>query len=146
MPRPTTIHRFVPAEPGSPGAGRDEATSGGQLSTAFAPAVDVYECGDEVVVEVELPGVVPDRVQVLACPGSLLIQGAKMDAGGREKRYACAERAFGPFRRSVALPPGALTEAARAEYGDGLLRVRIPRGPVGRRVSIEVPDPTPDRP
>lgn len=145
MPRPTSILRFVPAEPGSPEVARDEVTFGGQLSAAFAPAVDVYECGDEVVVEVELPGVVPDRVQVLASPGSLVIQGVKMDAGGREKRYACAERVFGPFRRSVALPPGARTEEARAEYGDGLLRVRIPRGPAGHRVSIEVPDATPER-
>ena len=70
----------------------------------YRPEVDVYRTDDpaELMVVVELPGVDPDNVQVVASPRALLIAGERnrpKDAG----HYQQLEIDYGPFQRQVTL-------------------------------------------
>ena len=98
---------------------------------AFAPRVDVYETGADLVIEAELPGTSPEDVRLTVRGDTLLIEGVKrMGArvlGGPVERVLCLERAAGPFRRLVRLPVGVDAERGRARLADGVLAIVLPR-------------------
>lgn len=93
------------------------------------PRVDVRQGPDELVVEVELPGVDPDDVEVLLTEDRLTIRGEKRTAeehelgGGRVHR----ERTFGAFERTLPLPCEVLADGVDASFARGVLTVRLPR-------------------
>jgi HSP20 family protein len=92
------------------------------------PAIDVFETPGEVVIEVELPGVEPGAVSVVAGEGLIVIEGTKQEEPGPGRvNFLCMERTFGAFRRVVI--PGTATDISRATAvcRDGILRVRVPK-------------------
>jgi HSP20 family protein len=98
----------------------------------WAPPADVYESGDTVVVEVELPGTAVDAVHVVLEEDVLLVEGVKAatlsrSACGDAERFLCAERIAGAFRRVLPLPCPVDGRQARARLRDGLLTVALPR-------------------
>jgi HSP20 family protein len=103
---------------------------------AFAPAADVFETAEGLVIEVELPGVAAEAIRLTAEAGALLIEGTKADPGAGGKRYVRAERAFGAFRRRVPLPGDARAGEATAQLREGVLRIVVPRGAAPRRIAI----------
>ena len=117
---------------------RFAATAGG-----FRPQVDSFRTDDppELTVIVELPGVDPDEVQVVASGGVLVVAGERRRPRGDGRVYQQMEIDYGPFKREVALPEAVDTSAARASYERGLLTIVLPlarRAPEGTRVPIEV--------
>lgn len=99
---------------------------------AWAPPADVYETGDAVVVEVEVPGTPADALHVVLEDDVLLVEGVKAatlapGAGARAERFLCAERIAGPFRRVLPLPHPVDGGQAWARLRDGLLTVTLPR-------------------
>jgi HSP20 family protein len=92
------------------------------------PALDVFETPEEIVVEAELPGVDPARVEVTAGDGTIAIEGVKEEALEEERvNYLCMERSFGAFRRSVPLTQAVDFTRAGATYRAGLLQIRVPK-------------------
>ena len=106
----------------------------------YRPEVDVYRTDDpaELMVVVELPGVDPDNVQVVASPRALLIAGERnrpKDAG----HYQQLEIDYGPFQRQVTLAEDVDPDRATATYERGLLTVRLPIAPQpAERQSISI--------
>jgi len=49
-----------------------------------------------------------------------------------------AERSYGAFYRTVALPPGTASDQAKASFKDGVLEIRMPAAPgaKGRPLAI----------
>ena len=90
---------------------------------SFLPPVDVYETAQEIIIEIELPGMGVEDVKLNASPGQLLVSGFKKDPDRCTKNFALAERSFGRFRRLIRLPEGLECETAQAQIKDGLLRV-----------------------
>lgn len=90
---------------------------------SFLPPVDVYETSQEVIIEVEVPGLDTEDIKLNASPGQLLVSGFKKDPDRCSKNFVLAERCFGRFRRLIRLPEGVECETARAQVNDGLLRV-----------------------
>ncbi len=111
----------------------------GGYEPAWAPAVDVSERGNSVIVEVEMPGVERSDVKVLLLPNRLEIAGRKREAPSPAGlRYHRLERAFGSFRRTIALPAAVDPARATASLENGILRVVL--GKAGRIVDgVEVP-------
>ena len=67
-------------------------------------------------------------VEVTVSPGSLTIRGERKEESDQtEAGYHVAERAFGPFERSFALPDGMDTDRAHASFRNGCLSVAIPK-------------------
>lgn len=98
----------------------------------WAPPADVYEAGDAVVVEVEVPGTAAAALRVVLEDDVLLVEGVKAptlarSAGAEAERFVCVERIAGPFRRVLPLPHPVDAGRAWARLQDGLLRVTLPR-------------------
>lgn len=105
-------------------------------SSAFEPAVDVWETDGEVVVEVELPGARGDEVEVRLERQHLIVSGQLPSAAGGEGRHLCVERPRGRFHRAIPLPGDVVGEPL-ATFSAGVLEVRLPRS-TGRRRRIAV--------
>ncbi len=106
-----------------------------------APAVDVYETDDEVVIKAQLPGTKKEDVQVTATEDRVVLSGESTTTEEvDEDNYYRREMRYGRFRRSVALPHVIDPEAVSATFADGVLEVRAPKTPEpaeGKKVEIE---------
>jgi HSP20 family molecular chaperone IbpA len=96
---------------------------------SFLPPLDAFGNDREIVVEVGVPGVERDDVQVILEGETLVIQGSRdVAALVNGQTYYRAEIPRGPFRRTIALPRATLGEP-RVEVERGLIRVHLARPP-----------------
>ena len=106
---------------------------------SWLPAVDVYDTKDAVVVKAELAGMNPDDIHIDVDDNVLTISGERRLEETTEKdRYYRVERRFGSFERSLALPCGVIPDEVVANYEDGVLEVRVPKGKEEKPRRIEV--------
>ncbi len=104
---------------------------------AWAPAVDIYEREDSLILLVDLPGLERDDIDLQVEANALTIQGARSrtaPVGGIR-----LERPAGRFRRSFRIGIPIDPAGVRASYRAGVLEVRLPKAaPTGpARVTIE---------
>ena len=91
------------------------------------PALDVYEEGESLHVEVELPGLNDEDVEIRASADTLTVRCDKRaPEAARERDYYRRERGYGSFVRHIGLPAGADAEHATASFKDGVLHISIP--------------------
>lgn len=98
------------------------------LETMEIPPLDIYETEDEVVMELEMPGVDPDKVSASFHEGKLTIEGLKEEwvEKGRTN-YICMERSFGRFQRIIPITTAVNIKAAMATYDQGILTIKVPK-------------------
>lgn len=104
------------------------------------PTADVYERGDDVVVEAELPGFDIRDVEVTTTEDTVTIKGeSKREQEVEEQNVYRSERQYGSIFRSFDLPSPIDPEQAKASFRNGVLTVRAPKAQParGRKVSIE---------
>jgi HSP20 family protein len=90
--------------------------------------VDIYEKGDWIVVQAELPGVAKEDITIDVKDRVLTLRGErKLDREIKEDSYYRRERAYGRFARSFTVPAGVNPDSIKAEFKDGLLNVHIPK-------------------
>ena len=94
---------------------------------AWKPAIEIKEEKEKLTVKADLPGVKEADVKVSVTDGMLTIEG-----------YFHSERAFGTFRRTIALPEGAKLDMAAAKFADGVLEVTVPIPEIAKR-RVEIP-------
>ena len=95
---------------------------------AWVPAVDIYEGKDELVAQVDLPGVEEKDIDIRVENNTLTIRGErKFEKNVNEENYLRVERAYGSFTRTFSLPNTVNAEAIRAEYNQGVLKVHMPK-------------------
>ena len=98
---------------------------------AFAPAVDVCEVDNEVLVDLEVPGVRADAVEVQLVGRTLVLSGVRVRAPLSNGRvYRRAEIPRGPFRRVVLLPVAVTDEPPRLSGEDGVVRIALKKVPM----------------
>jgi HSP20 family protein len=96
--------------------------------TTWAPAVDIYETPNELVIKADLPDVNEKEIDVHIENNLLTIRGErKFEKSVSEENYLRVERAYGAFSRSFSLPNTVNPEAIRAEYMNGVLTVNLPK-------------------
>jgi HSP20 family protein len=94
----------------------------------WAPAVDVYEIKDELVVSVELPGVNEKEIQVTMTGDRLTIRGERShERDTKEENYHRLERFFGKFERNIPVPIPVQADKIRATYRNGVLEIHLPK-------------------
>jgi HSP20 family protein len=97
----------------------------------FVPVADVEEAPDAYLVEIELPGVRRDDVDVEVSGRRLSVHGQRTEKE-RTGILRRRERTVGRFAYEVTLP-GQIEEAqVEAHLSDGVLTVRLPK-PAGER-------------
>ena len=107
----------------------------------LAPAVEVYETKNEVIVAAPLAGINPADLEITIENDVLTLKGAtKKESEVDEKNYYRKEVRSGSFFRSVGLPAHVLADQAQAESHQGLLKITIPKAPGGqsKRVKVKV--------
>jgi HSP20 family protein len=96
--------------------------------TTWAPAVDIYETPNELVVKADLPDVNEKDIDVRVENNLLTIRGErKFEKSVSEENYLRVERTYGAFSRSFSLPNTVNAEAIAAEYKNGVLTVTLPK-------------------
>jgi HSP20 family protein len=110
---------------------------------SFRPQVDCYRTEEppEITVVVELPGIDPESVQIVATPQALLVAGERRRPRAEGRVYQQMERDYGPVRRELVLSADVDPERGRASYEQGLLTIVLPlaeRAPKTTKVPIEV--------
>ena len=98
-------------------------------AATWSPTVDVCERPNEIVIFVEMPGVDRADVQLAWNDGVLIISGLKRQrpAGQGVAKYFCVERAYGHFRREIAIRIPVDHKKAKAELKDGLMKIHLPK-------------------
>jgi HSP20 family protein len=105
----------------------------------WAPAVEIRQDDDNLVVSAELPGLTEKDVKVEATPDGLVIEGErKREYSGEEGGYQRSERSYGRFWRLIPLPEDAEVENAKANFENGVLEVTIP-APESQRRRRQIP-------
>jgi len=99
--------------------------------TDWFPAVDLTDTGQEYVFEVDLPGLMPEEIQLEVDSAAISISGKRVprSQGGRWLR---AERPSGAFIRQLPLPPNTTGEIY-GSFADGVLELRAPKSSDGSR-------------
>jgi HSP20 family protein len=93
-----------------------------------APAVDLYQTDDEVVVHASLPGMKAEDVQISVTGDMLTIKGEfKEKEEKKEKAYHLREQRYGAFERTLSLPTEVLADKAKADFEDGVLTISLPK-------------------
>lgn len=108
--------------------------------TAWAPAVDVYDDGKEMVVKAELPGVAKDDMSIALEDDELVIKGErKSEKEVKEEHYYRMERQYGSFYRRLPVPAGTTAEAITASFKDGMLEIRMPKPAEEKAAAKQIP-------
>jgi HSP20 family protein len=93
-----------------------------------APAVDMYQTDDEVVVRVALPGFQADEVQINVTGDVLTLRGEqKHEEEKKEKAWHIREQRWGSFERSIGLPTEVTADRANADFENGILTITLPK-------------------
>lgn len=105
----------------------------------FMPAVDVYEDKNNVIVETQLAGVDPEKVDISIENDVLIIKGeSEKKSEVEDQNYYRKEIKRGSFYRSVPLPAHVLGDKASAAAEDGVLKVSIPKAAEMKPRRIEI--------
>ncbi|MFP4514279.1 MAG: Hsp20/alpha crystallin family protein [Acidimicrobiales bacterium] len=108
-----------------------------QWNDGFTPLADVEEAPDAYLIEIELPGVSRDQVEIEVSDRHLSVRGERKEkerVGFLRRR----ERIVGRFSYDLTLPEDLDQDGVEASLTDGVLTVRLPKiqGSTPRRIEI----------
>ena len=106
----------------------------------FTPAVNEKVDDKGYYLEIDLPGVKKENIDISVNDGVLTISGErKLEKKEEKENYVRIESFFGRFERSFKLPPDADLDNIEAKYEDGVLKIFIPKKkkPAGKKIEIK---------
>ena len=105
----------------------------------FTPAVDMYEDKDNIVVETQLGGIDPEKVDISIENNILTIKGeSEKKSEVDDKNYYRKEIRRGSFYRSIPLPTKVDGDGASAINEDGVLKITVPKASEIRPKTIKI--------
>jgi len=107
----------------------------------WAPALDLSETDDAVLVHVEIPGLDPKDIDISVTGDVLTLRGEKKDETVQKGRnYHRVERRYGSFTRSLTLPASVNADGVEAKTHNGVLEIRLPKKEEvkPRRVEVKI--------
>jgi HSP20 family protein len=122
----------------------------------WAPAIDVFQRGNDLVIRADVPGLSKDDITVDIADDQLTIRGERRHDHEEERDGVFrSERSYGSFCRVIPLPQGAIADSAKATVQQRCARdrsasafirraARTPRGDQGRGVGAEVESTEPE--
>ncbi len=94
----------------------------------FVPRVNTREGDDAYYIEVDLPGVKKDDININVDDNTLTISGErKIKEEHKEDNFYKVESVYGKFERSFSLPEDVDTDKIEAEHKNGVLEIKIPK-------------------
>jgi HSP20 family protein len=90
----------------------------------WMPAIDAFQRGNEFVIRADVPGMSRTDLSVEAGDDTLTIRGERKNEQHDDRDGVFwSERSYGSFSRVVPLPPGAISDSAKATFANGVLEV-----------------------
>jgi HSP20 family protein len=103
----------------------------------FLPAADVFETENEVVIELDVPGVHPENLSAEVVDGQLIVTGERSPSDAAVRRYR-SERWQGRFVRTFSVPRGVDGSTINARYDSGVLHLSLPKSEDAKPRSIAI--------
>lgn len=98
------------------------------VSGDFVPAIDIFQDKDNVIVEMDAPGLKASDIEITVENDVLTINGSREDRKEvKREDYYRKELRCGSFSRSVILPMQVKGNDARADFEGGILKVVLPK-------------------
>ena len=91
------------------------------------PAINVWEEGNNLYAEAEVPGLSMDDLEVFVQGDELSIKGQRKDAATEDQTYHRRERGVGNFSRVLHLPVGIDADKVKAVLRHGVLTITLPK-------------------
>jgi HSP20 family protein len=107
-------------------------------SGTWAPAVDVAEEKDKILVRVEVPGMNEQDLKVHFEDGLLTVSGERQFEQKEERNYHRIERTYGSFVRTFSLPRTVDPNGIAASYRNGILEIEIPKREEAKPKQIQI--------
>jgi len=105
----------------------------------WAPAVDILETENELVVKADLPEVKIEDISIQLEDGTMLLKGErKFEKSSGKGGYHRLERSYGSFSRHFALPDSVDAEKVAAAFKDGVLTITLPKKEIAKPRTIQV--------
>ena len=122
---------------------RDSAAAEAQdqslATSAFAPAVDVYEDEHNITLKIEVPGIDEKDIDVRIENSTLTVHGErKFEKEEKEENFRRVERQYGSFTRSFTLPTTVDAEKVSANYDKGILKITLAKKAEAKPKQIKV--------
>jgi len=105
----------------------------------WTPRADIYETTDLVVLQLDLPGIQPDQINIQCEKGMLSIKGERQfrsEVPGRQ--YYRVENVYGPFERYFEIPRTLKIGNVDAKYQEGVLTLAFPKAEEAKPRKIEI--------
>ncbi|MEH7419535.1 Hsp20/alpha crystallin family protein [Neobacillus drentensis] len=104
----------------------NNGATGREEKTRAFPIIDIFEGEQEVVVLIELPGVLKENLELGLNGNSLTIKG-KVNPLHPQLTMSYSERFYGEFQRQITLPDTVSPQQLNAKFWNGLLIVSYQR-------------------
>lgn len=118
----------------------DESNSG--VGPYWTPNMDAWETEHDFVVQLDLPGLTPDQVEVNFDRNTLTVRGTRNatipEVEKGEIRVFFAERYPGAFSRSLRFPQYVEASKIEASFNNGVLTVTVPKAETAKPRKIEI--------
>jgi HSP20 family protein len=114
---------------------------GSSVTGDWTPAIETFQRGNDIVIRADVPGMNRQDLNVEVGDDSVTIRGERrQDKNDERDGTFRSERSYGSFTRVIPLPPGAVTESAKATFTNGVLEIVMPAPSAearrGRRLDI----------
>jgi len=107
--------------------------------TAWMPALELVDAGDNFVLKAQLPGIDPNDIDVQVTPEAISISGERRYENTEEKLgYVRSEFRYGKFHRVLPLPAHIQNDSVQAEYKDGILTLTLPKVTEARNKVVKI--------
>ncbi|GIV96107.1 MAG: heat-shock protein Hsp20 [Herpetosiphonaceae bacterium] len=107
----------------------------------LTPALDLYESNEAFHVEMAVPGIKPEDLDITLQDNVLTISGEiKQEQQTNERQYHRMERRYGRFSRSISLPRQVKADQVSATVENGILRIDIPKAEEARAAQDQHPE------
>ncbi len=114
-------------------------TGEGQESAVWTPRADLAETEDAYVIQMDVPGIDRNDLEITLEEGTLKISGERSMQSDHEKsQFHRIERTYGRFFRSFTFGPNADADNIEATFDDGVLTVRVAKAEERKPRRIEV--------
>jgi len=105
-----------------------ESENSATFKESFSPSINTREGEFAYHVEVDLPGIKKEDIDIKIEENTLVISGErKVKEEIKEENYYKIESSFGTFSRSFSLPDEVDLENIHAESDNGVLEITIPK-------------------
>lgn len=102
--------------------------SQGRQRQGFVPALDLSETPENYIVEMAVPGMKPENLDISIENGVLTLKGeVNQETKDESRQYHRIERHYGAFTRTINLPATIKVDAIKANLSDGILHLAIPK-------------------